>query len=303
MSAFRMRRSRPPTRWSPPTSSKLRQIVKLLTPGLVFAGDGAAFARAIDATVPAEIEVAVARNPLPHRRDDRLRRARRDAADRRGRRRLRPHRARHHRQIPVHLRLDRRAQGGDQHPAHVVREPGADRRRARLFPGRAAGDRRLGAVAPHRRRQPRRRPRAAQRRHVLRRRRQAAAGRDRGDGAQPARGRADLVLHGAEGLRGAAALSARRRRSCAAPSSAGSRCCGSRAPASRKRVFDEIKRARGRDLRRAHRVPHRLRLDRDRALRARPHVRERDRQQHGRCRSPASTLKLAPQRGQAAKRG
>jgi feruloyl-CoA synthase len=47
---------------------KLRQIVRLLTPGLVFAGDGAAFARAIQAAVPADIEVAVARNPLPNRR-------------------------------------------------------------------------------------------------------------------------------------------------------------------------------------------------------------------------------------------
>ena len=47
---------------------KLRQIVKLLTPGLVFAGDGAAFAKAIDATVPADVEVAVARNPLPGQR-------------------------------------------------------------------------------------------------------------------------------------------------------------------------------------------------------------------------------------------
>ena len=46
---------------------KLRQIVKLLTPGLVFASDGAAFARAIDATVPPDIEVSVARNPPPHR--------------------------------------------------------------------------------------------------------------------------------------------------------------------------------------------------------------------------------------------
>jgi feruloyl-CoA synthase len=46
---------------------KLRQIVKLLTPGRVFASDGAAFARAIGATVPGDIEVAVARNPLPSR--------------------------------------------------------------------------------------------------------------------------------------------------------------------------------------------------------------------------------------------
>ena len=46
---------------------KLRQIVKLLTPGLVFAHDGAAFARAIEATVPADVAVAVARNPLAGR--------------------------------------------------------------------------------------------------------------------------------------------------------------------------------------------------------------------------------------------
>jgi feruloyl-CoA synthase len=47
---------------------KLRQIVALLTPGLVFASDGTAFARAIDATVPADLEVVVARHPLPSRR-------------------------------------------------------------------------------------------------------------------------------------------------------------------------------------------------------------------------------------------
>jgi feruloyl-CoA synthase len=47
---------------------KLRRIVRLLTPGLVFGGDGAAFARAIDATVPDDVEVAVARNPLSQRR-------------------------------------------------------------------------------------------------------------------------------------------------------------------------------------------------------------------------------------------
>ena len=47
---------------------KLRQIVKLLTPGLVFASDAAVFAKAIEATVPADVEVAVARNPLPGRR-------------------------------------------------------------------------------------------------------------------------------------------------------------------------------------------------------------------------------------------
>jgi feruloyl-CoA synthase len=36
------------------------------------------------------------------------------------------HRPGHHRQVPVHQRLHQAAQGGDQHPAHVVRQPAAD---------------------------------------------------------------------------------------------------------------------------------------------------------------------------------
>ncbi len=47
--------------------AKLRDIVALLTPGLVFAADGAVFARAIDATVPADVEIATARRPLSNR--------------------------------------------------------------------------------------------------------------------------------------------------------------------------------------------------------------------------------------------
>jgi feruloyl-CoA synthase len=43
---------------------KLRHIVNLLTPGLVFAQDGAPFGRAIEAVVPPDVEVVVARNPL-----------------------------------------------------------------------------------------------------------------------------------------------------------------------------------------------------------------------------------------------
>ena len=42
---------------------KLRAIIELLTPGLVFANDGGPFARALDATVPDEIELVVTRNP------------------------------------------------------------------------------------------------------------------------------------------------------------------------------------------------------------------------------------------------
>jgi feruloyl-CoA synthase len=42
---------------------KLRMIVDLLTPGLVFAADGGAFGRAIGATVPADVELVVTANP------------------------------------------------------------------------------------------------------------------------------------------------------------------------------------------------------------------------------------------------
>ena len=43
---------------------KLKSIIEVLTPGLVFACDGKPFARAIEAAVPPGIEIAVAANPL-----------------------------------------------------------------------------------------------------------------------------------------------------------------------------------------------------------------------------------------------
>ena len=46
---------------------KLRSIVELLTPGLIFTADGEPYRRAIEAVVPPEVEVVVARNPLPGR--------------------------------------------------------------------------------------------------------------------------------------------------------------------------------------------------------------------------------------------
>jgi feruloyl-CoA synthase len=48
---------------------KLRTIIDLLTPGLVFANDGGPFARALYATVPDAIELVVARNPLGDRKN------------------------------------------------------------------------------------------------------------------------------------------------------------------------------------------------------------------------------------------
>ena len=47
---------------------KLRMIIELLTPGLIFVNDGGPFARALYATVPDEIELIVARNPLGDRK-------------------------------------------------------------------------------------------------------------------------------------------------------------------------------------------------------------------------------------------
>jgi feruloyl-CoA synthase len=46
---------------------KLRHIFNLLTPGLAYASDGAAFGKAIEAVIPPEVEVVVGRNQHPNR--------------------------------------------------------------------------------------------------------------------------------------------------------------------------------------------------------------------------------------------
>jgi feruloyl-CoA synthase len=47
---------------------KLRYIIDLLTPGMMFAADGKQFQRAIETVIPADIELAFTRNPLPGRK-------------------------------------------------------------------------------------------------------------------------------------------------------------------------------------------------------------------------------------------
>ena len=47
---------------------KLRAMIGLLTPGLVFANDGAAFARAMATALPGDVELAVTRNPIADRK-------------------------------------------------------------------------------------------------------------------------------------------------------------------------------------------------------------------------------------------
>ncbi len=51
---------------------KLRAIINLLTPGLVFAVDGGPFARAIAAAVPEDVELVVTQNPPPDRKATRF---------------------------------------------------------------------------------------------------------------------------------------------------------------------------------------------------------------------------------------
>src|SRR6516165_8161328 len=46
-----------------PDLERLRSIIDLITPGLVFAADGDSYARAIDAAVRPDVEVVVTRNP------------------------------------------------------------------------------------------------------------------------------------------------------------------------------------------------------------------------------------------------
>ena len=113
---------------------------------------------------------------------------RRDARDEgRGRRRPRPGegRAGHDRQAPVHLGLDRHAEGSHQHPSDDDLEPGNAARRQSELRRRAAGPDRLAAVEPHLRRQQQFQSRARQWRLVLHRRGPAAPRRDRSHRPQP----------------------------------------------------------------------------------------------------------------------
>jgi feruloyl-CoA synthase len=47
---------------------KLKHIFQQTTPGLVFAANGTAFAKALDAVIPADVEIAVTAGPLAHRK-------------------------------------------------------------------------------------------------------------------------------------------------------------------------------------------------------------------------------------------
>ena len=60
MPAFRFARCRRPIRWSRKDYGKLAYLMKLLTPGLVFADDAGKFADAIPHNIPDQTEIVAA---------------------------------------------------------------------------------------------------------------------------------------------------------------------------------------------------------------------------------------------------
>ena len=129
---------------------------------------------------------------------------------------------RRRRQDPLHVGVDRHAEGRPQHPRHAVGQPAADAPGLAVPRRRAAGAARLAAVEPHVRRQPRHEHGAHQRRHPVDRRRPAGAAADRADGAQPRDARPTVYFNVPGRLRRAAAAPGGRRRRGARRSSTGS---------------------------------------------------------------------------------
>ena len=177
---------------------KLKAIIDILTPGLVFAANGAAFARAIDATVPDGIEIVVTAHPPPNRKATLF--AELAATPPTG-----AVEAAHAKVGPETIAKILFTSGSTGQPKGVINTQlmlCANQSMIRcgmpFHRRRTAGAGRLAAVESHLRRQPRFRHGARQRRLVLHRRGQAAARRHRGDGAQSARHRADHSSQRAE---------------------------------------------------------------------------------------------------------
>lgn len=111
--------------------AKLKHIVRLIEPGMVYASDGERFAPALSAALDAAVPVVVRTNPAPGRKtllwDDLAKTLVTPAVAAANARH-----ARHGGQAALHLGFDRHAQGGDHHPAHADLQPGDDPHRPRL---------------------------------------------------------------------------------------------------------------------------------------------------------------------------
>ena len=159
---------------------RLRRIVALCAPGMVFADDAGRFAAALDA-VAADVPVAAGRA----RRAGAGIALRGSGGDRPGdgdRARLRARGARHGGQGALHLRVDGRPEGRREHPPDALLEPAGARADMAIPARRAARARRLASVEPHVRRQPQPRAGPGLRRDASPRRRQAGTGAVRPDG-------------------------------------------------------------------------------------------------------------------------
>ena len=179
---------------------KLAYLMKLLTPGLVFADDAAQIRRcAVSQCFAGDGDRGVARRRARPQRDAAVG-PDGDAGASAPRCGARRHRPGHDRKVPADLGLDRQSQGRHQHPADDLRQPGDAARDAGVPDGRAARHRRLAAVESHLWRQPQYRADAVQWRLDVSRRGQADARRHRGDRAQSPRDFADGLFQRAERL-------------------------------------------------------------------------------------------------------
>ena len=176
--------------------AKLKSIIELLRPGLVYCSDPARFAPALAAVGATATPIAALLEPAPTARVDEA-----FARDRTG----------HDREDPLHLRLDRHAEGRRQHPPHALLEPADGGAGVAVPRGPAAGARRLAALEPHVRRQLLLQHDPAERRHAPHRRRQAGARARRDHRAEPEGDLADRVLQRPARLRPAAAVPRARR--------------------------------------------------------------------------------------------
>ena len=222
--------------------------------------------------------------------------AARRGAERARRRGVRPDRARHDREDPLHFRVDRHPQGRDQHPPHAVLEPADGGAGVAVPRGPPAGARRLAALEPHVRRQLLLQHGAAERRHAPHRRRQARAGARRDHRAEPQGDLADGVLQRPARLRPPAAVPR-----------AGRGAPGELLPRRRVRLLRRrgaaaepvgaAREGRRRGRRRAHAVLG-VGLDRDRAARDRGALAHRSRRR-GRRPGPRLRAEARPLRRQA----